>query len=262
MTKPVYRHISMTRFDTDFEHHRRANAALEIALHGDELDAWRTNGVRERILRLQADYDPPVCIHGPVFGYEPASMDRAVRDLAWKRTWLTLEAAELAEPETVVFHSSYIPCRNGFQKEVWTKRTVDFYTRMLAKLPDPPFNIVLENIFEDAPRPLATAIREIDHPRLGFCLDIGHFNMFNHGADLERWLAPLRERLFHLHLHDNHGREDLHLPPGRASIDYTPLLRVLSGLSHPFSLTVEGKSPEQNDEGVAWVRSHVPAFAE
>lgn len=57
-----------------------------------------------------------------------------------------------------------------------------------------------------------------DHPDLGFHLDVGHFNL-NRRNPLE-FAQAFAGRLVHVHLHDNDGSKDQHLPPGAGRIDW------------------------------------------
>lgn len=62
-------------------------------------------------------------------------------------------------------------------------------------------------------------------PDLGFHLDIGHFHLNQRQpADFIRHFAA---RLVHVHLHDNDGSRDQHLPPGIGSINWDETLTAL-----------------------------------
>jgi sugar phosphate isomerase/epimerase len=62
-----------------------------------------------------------------------------------------------------------------------------------------------------------------DLPQAMFTLDIGHAYVFNKAPEnFAALLGPKRIGL--MHVHDNHGAEDSHLPPGRGSIDWRNFL--------------------------------------
>jgi len=62
-----------------------------------------------------------------------------------------------------------------------------------------------------------------DLPQAMFTLDIGHAYVFNKAPEnFAALLGPKRIGL--MHIHDNHGAEDSHLPPGRGSIDWRNFL--------------------------------------
>ncbi|RJO66535.1 MAG: sugar phosphate isomerase/epimerase [Myxococcales bacterium] len=259
MPKPVYCHLKTSTFDADYAAYERAGAPLELCIYGEELDQWKTNGVADKLARLKRGYDPPTTLHGPVYGWDPASKDGAIRELAWRRLKADFEIAALIDPETIVFHSSYNHYQYGFIQDYWIETTADFYRRALAELPGKA-RLAIENIYDTDPEPLCKMIAAVDDPRLGHCFDIGHFTMFQKNYAADRWLAAFAGKLYHLHVHDNRGREDLHLPPGQGSIDYRPLIAVLEKTAHPFSATIEGLSPEANFAGVDYVRRHFPTY--
>ncbi len=62
---------------------------------------------------------------------------------------------------------------------------------------------------------------EIDSEWFGHCFDAGHWQLFGR-LNMAEWLDAIGPRLFHLHLHDNHGSADEHLPVGDGIIDFTP----------------------------------------
>jgi len=260
--KPVFRHTNLTRFDLDFEHHKAVRAELEFALHGDQLDEWETNGAAACLERLQADYAPAFTFHGPVFGFDPASKDHAVRKLAFRRVKRAFEFAARFKPQVMVFHSSFDLYTYGYGKKEWLPNTVDFWKRALEDLPDGP-RVVLENIYEIEPWLLAEAIRSVGHPRFRACFDAGHYNLFHRpDLDMGQWLLAFDGLLGHVHLHDNHGTMDEHLPPGRGLIDFSPLIDYLKTAPEPVTITVEGKNPDDNDAAVAWAKAHIPGCGE
>ena len=64
-----------------------------------------------------------------------------------------------------------------------------------------------------------------DVPELGFHLDIGHANL--NGNKPERFIERFHSRLRHVHLSDNNGYEDLHLPVGCGNINWEKTLKKL-----------------------------------
>jgi len=64
---------------------------------------------------------------------------------------------------------------------------------------------------------------------LRFNFDIGHAHLAELPEDerIEKSFAPLRELVASVHLHDNHGDKDEHLPPFDGSIDWPAAIKVL-----------------------------------
>jgi sugar phosphate isomerase/epimerase len=64
---------------------------------------------------------------------------------------------------------------------------------------------------------------------LRFNFDIGHAHLAElpEGERLEKSFSPLRELVASVHLHDNHGEKDEHLPPYDGSIDWPAAIKML-----------------------------------
>jgi len=77
--------------------------------------------------------------------------------------------------------------------------------------------------------------------RVGFCFDTGHFNAFAQ-APLDAWMDALGHRLFEVHLHDNQGALDEHLPVGDGNFPFNRLFDLLKERSLRPILTVEAHS--------------------
>jgi sugar phosphate isomerase/epimerase len=64
---------------------------------------------------------------------------------------------------------------------------------------------------------------------LRFNFDIGHANLAELPKEerLEKGFAPLRELVSSVHLHDNHGDKDEHLPPYDGTIEWPAAIKLL-----------------------------------
>ena len=64
---------------------------------------------------------------------------------------------------------------------------------------------------------------------LRFNFDVGHAYLSDFPQDqrIEKSFAPLRDLISAVHLHDNHGEKDEHLPPYDGSIDWSAAIQTL-----------------------------------
>lgn len=182
-------------------------------------------------------------VHAPFMDLNPGALDPLVRDVTLARYRQTLDAAALLGAHLVVFHPGYDRWRYAGQSRLWIDQSLKFWPPLLQHAEQVQIRMSLENIFEEDPQSLATLVAEIDSDWLGHCFDTGHWNLFGQKA-LPDWLTALGPRLFHLHLHDNLGDRDAHLPIGEGNIDFPLLFDWLS--SQPFfpSMTLEAHTPE------------------
>ena len=90
----------------------------------------------------------------------------------------------------------------------------------------------------------------VDETRLNglrFNFDIGHAYLAElpEGERLEKSFAPLRDLVSSVHLHDNHGEKDEHLPPYDGSIDWPNAIKTLQSApqtSLPLVLELKEKT--------------------
>jgi len=93
---------------------------------------------------------------------------------------------------------------------------------------------------------MRTFVDETRLTGLRFNFDIGHAHLADGPAEqrLAKSLAPLRDLAASIHLHDNHGDKDEHLPPYEGSIDWNeaiPLLKTTPTENLPVVLELKEK---------------------
>jgi sugar phosphate isomerase/epimerase len=81
---------------------------------------------------------------------------------------------------------------------------------------------------------------------LRFNFDVGHAHLADGPAEerLEKGFAPMRDLVASVHLHDNHGEKDEHLPPYDGTIDWStaiPLLKTAPVENIPIVLELKEK---------------------
>jgi len=82
---------------------------------------------------------------------------------------------------------------------------------------------------------------------LRFNFDIGHAHLAELPEDerLEKSFSPLRDLVSSVHLHDNHGDKDEHLPPYEGTIDWPAAVKILQSApqaSLPIVLELKEKT--------------------
>src|SRR5947207_13189059 len=103
----------------------------------------------------------------------------------------------------------------------------------------------------------------VDETRLSgvrFNFDIGHAHLaeFPEEPRLEKSFAPMKKLISSVHLHDNHGEKDEHLPPYEGSIHWPDAIKLLKSAPQnglPLVLELKEKSghdaPTMNEQLVA-----------
>jgi len=92
---------------------------------------------------------------------------------------------------------------------------------------------------------------------LRFNFDIGHANLGEDQQDerIAKAFEPMRELVASVHLHDNHGEKDEHLPPYQGSIDWESAIPVLKSANEknlPITLELKERtgadSPDMTEQ--------------
>ena len=176
-------------------------------------------------------------VHGCFMDVNLGSGDEKFRTLSMDRCRESYELAMTQNARFVVFHSSAFPFLRGPYLEIWAERCAKFFTHLAEKS---DLIICIENSFDLDPTPLRVLMEQMDHPKVRVCLDIGHANYSQ--APLEQWFEELGEYIEYLHISDNKGQFDDHLPIGDGSVDWKladALYRKL-GKNLPMTLEVGG----------------------
>jgi sugar phosphate isomerase/epimerase len=105
---------------------------------------------------------------------------------------------------------------------------------------------------------------------LRFNFDVGHAHLsdFPEEERVEKSFSPLRELVSSVHLHDNHGEKDEHLPPYDGTIDWSTVIKTLQAApqtSLPLVLELKEKTgPEAPSatEQLANARAAMNRFAQ
>jgi sugar phosphate isomerase/epimerase len=132
--------------------------------------------------------------------------------------------------------------------------------------------ICVENTTSEmgAPSYLRSFVDETRLTGLRFNFDVGHAHLSDDPEDerIEKSFAPLRELVAGVHVHDNHGEKDEHLPPYDGTIDWSAAIKILKtapDANLPLILELKEKTgPEapSGSEQLAAARKAMDRFEE
>lgn len=91
---------------------------------------------------------------------------------------------------------------------------------------------------------LVKFVKEVKRDNLFIVFDIGHCHYT--GGDIAAEVVECGHLLHHLHLHDNMGDKDSHLPVGEGNIDYTSFCDALKKVDYPgfYMMELDHCTPE------------------
>jgi len=209
----------------------------EIYFDGNALDTARQGDINHLAMALSAQ-DIDCTLHGPYMDLSPGGLDAKVREITLERIRKTMDLAALFKPKAVVFHPGFDPWRFEEYEHVWLEKSIEAWKPIARKAEEIGTTVAVENVFEEEPRTLISLIEGVNSPNFGFCFDTGHYFVFSK-APLDHWLDPLGHYLVEVHLHDNHGTRDDHLPLGDGSMDFDEFFDLIGRFTPRPIFTVE-----------------------
>lgn len=182
-----------------------------------------------------------VC-HMPTFVYT-ADLTRSIRSASRLEMLHSLAAAAELGADKVVLHPSAFSGMGRWVPDVSRHHAMESLALIGAEADRMGLPLCLENMFPGygafyRPEEFADVFSRF--PQLKLTLDIGHAHLGGKGS--RRALAFIRQwadRIGHVHLSDNRGRHDDHLPVGQGKIDFKSVLHALKTSGYDDTATLE-----------------------
>ncbi len=233
----LYIHLPLTKLEKQLPFFLKERWQPELALQTSDLDTLEPQDIRDLRAQLEAEQLRST-IHAPFFDLNPASGDIDIKAITARRFQQTIDFAIEVGSSRIVFHPGFDPWRYARTPDAWLNNSLEFWPALIERAARANILLCLENIFDRQPAPLVELLRAIDSPYLRHCFDIGHWFLFSQ-TPLSEWFAELGPYLAHLHLHDNRGRGDDHLPIGKGKIDFPAFMEQLLLLDSQPTTTLE-----------------------
>lgn len=189
-------------------------------------------------------------VHGAFIDINPASGDPDFRELSQKRCRESCALAAALGARQVVLHASAVPFLRGAYLDSWAAVCAEFYLELAETY---GVMLCIENSQDLDPTPLEALTRRTGGG-VRLCLDIGHANYSC--APLEAWFDRLGSAIGCLHLSDNMGRFDDHLPLGDGLVDWALADRLWRGLGKELPITLEVGGIQGVERSLAYLRRH------
>lgn len=235
-------HIPWAQVDKYLDLALQLQLVPEIAIKGPDLDLL-DDTVIKRVAATLASRNLRPRVHAPFFDLNPGAIDWLIREATQKRLDQALTFAGELNADLMIIHPGLDKWRYPNLDQVWLENATHFFQQMLDKAERLSCRLAIENIYEESPATLVKLVQQLGSPWFGHCFDVGHWHLFGK-LQMHDWLEQIESKLFHLHLHDNHGRADEHLPVGSGTIDFDPIKALLERIEHYPSMTFEAHNPE------------------
>ena len=209
-----------------------------------------------RIRNLLNDLDlHPNSMHAPTSGVDLSAQNADIKKRSIELIVEALEYCRAIDCSILVVHpndSRSIP----LGRETMKKNSINNLRIIAEKAEDLGVKVAIENMidvggerFGSRVSELKEIIRNIGSSYLGICFDSGHTNLLEVSSNISirDEIIDAKEYLWTLHIHDNDGSEDQHLPPGDGNIDWNLVVEALKEADYKgvFMMEIrEGEAPD------------------
>lgn len=198
--------------------------------------------------------------HAPFNDICPGARDEEIRRVTVRRLRQAVSLAPLFRPLGIVMHGGYSNWLFDFDAKAWLKEAKRTFSEVAMAAETTGVDIFVENVFDELPDHLLSLQAAVGSKRLGFCFDAGHAVLFSR-LPVRKWLEAFGPDLREMHIHDNRGARDDHLPAGEGSIDFREVLHAAGDAGGIPILTVEPHREEHFERSVASLRSILAEIA-
>jgi len=162
--------------------------------------------------------------HLPFYDLNIASIDPFIRSYSMNVMIKGLVFCEKLGIRSAVAHSGFNVKLAGKAAAKWKDKFFPQKRLLEVEAKKRGVNIIWENTYENNFEFFDEILK--GSPDTLFCLDSGHCKCFADFSPVE-FLDRYQEKVVHLHIHDNNGKEDSHLSPGLGSIDFSELFNEI-----------------------------------
>ncbi len=215
------------------------NVGVEVAAHDTN---WLLNVFRQPVARKLGEElrerGIAVMAAGPIFDLNPGSLDHIVRKHTENCFLRAVDLAVSLNTNSIVLPSGFNPLIPEESVEGWRELSLETWEVVGRAARRNGIEIVIKNVFDHTPDIILRLVETLDGLPFGICLDTGHVNVYSN-MEVRAWLRSFGSHIREIHLHDNLGTADDHLPVGEGIIDYESLFKSLMKLDSLLPMTFD-----------------------
>jgi sugar phosphate isomerase/epimerase len=246
--------ISISSYDV----FSRLNLEEAFETVSKDFDGWEIVGegvhtitdIRGELETMIPSYDLQLSLHAPFSDVNIGSFNQRIRDEAVRQVIESIEVADQLGMKTATVHPGFLSPISFSNPEKVIEITCESIQLIDTRVKGLGIKVGVENM----PDMIVTTCQEakdllrlIEGTEIGICFDVGHANTT---GEAENFLNQA-DKFVNIHLHDNDGNGDYHMPMGAGTVDFESLMRELSDYSGTFVL--ESRSLEDAITGKVYL---------
>ena len=194
-------------------------------------------------------------VHGPFLDLNPGSRDREIRELTLERFKRVFEFCEKLDARHVVLHTGFDPIFYKDASHLFLNLCLPVWEDAAKAASAKGITIAIENSIDPDPEIVTGILQEVRVKNLEACFDAGHYYAFGKMSpfDALKWYPD--KSIGEMHLSDNKGDFDSHLPLGEGDLDFGGLIREVLKKGREPIITTEPHSKEDIERNLAYLVS-------
>jgi sugar phosphate isomerase/epimerase len=191
-----------------------------------------------------------IICHLPTF-VSTADLTESIREASLLEMYNSLEVAAELGCQKVVLHPGHISGMGIYVKETALAHANNSLTAIIDRAQALGLCVCLENMFPKCrafvePADFVEILERF--PDLMLTLDTGHANIGNSsGRRILEFIEKFGRRIGHLHVSDNFGERDDHIPLGAGKIDFLKIVSALKQCEYDDTATFEIFSEDRRE---------------
>jgi len=234
-------------FDWAYELEDLGYTGWEIVNEGRQRLTPKTLSLARNIVETT---DLVITIHLPYSDLNLASVNQPIWEESVKQTKNCLTLASEFSRLAVVHPGQLSPLGKHMADKAWEQNILGLREicdhaaelDMIVAVENMP---VIESLLGRTPEEIIGMIENVDRENLGFVFDVGHANT---NGNVDQFLDKLGDKMVHIHIHDNHGERDEHLPVKFGTVDWSVVVKRLNGYSG--RLVTEARSLDEGARSI------------
>ncbi len=215
---------------------------LELTMDPPQAHYSQVRQLKEQLLAALNQHGMKLICHMPTF-VSLSDLTNGIRQASLNEVLESLEVAAKLQPLKIVVHPGYIGGLGTFVIDQAIQYAKESLAAIAKKAEDLGLTLCLENMF-----PRTRFCVEVDefievfkkHPSLKLTLDTGHANIGSPGGKrILQFIETLPQSIGHVHVSDNFGKDDNHLPIGAGVIKFQKIIKALKKIGYDETVTFE-----------------------
>ncbi|HOM95576.1 MAG TPA: sugar phosphate isomerase/epimerase [Methanofastidiosum sp.] len=201
-----------------------------------------------KVKDILSSYSFEYTVHSPFSDINISSLNKSIRKVSIQQVKYAIYAVNEIGGKVMTFHPGRHSAATNRDKELTKKILFDSLKEISTYNEDYGVVIALENMPDTfvttmkVSQEILEVLENKQLPGIKHTMDVGHLETNN--VDIERYIQDLKDFLVHIHLHDNLGEFDNHLPLGEGNIDFSKVFMALKKINYSGRMILEMTNTE------------------